>query len=639
MDWPGFNRELRLPHLPNFPIFMLPFHFGFACLAATMTATSFLSRTEIISRLKHILVSLQHDQESDNTNPITILLEALCQSLRWPDGRFEKKAIRQWCRKLQTIAPLEESTSVEDNPTPEPLSQNNTDDASPTQNTSETGECPTPDPRTQHNAPSDDASPTQNTSETGECPTANSTAQKSKKSRVLTSIGKLMKQSELFESWTKDPISFWNQLAQALQLPEGSRDERIKAFFEHAADQESKVEAQKLINRFDSIIAYLKFKEHDPSSSTVRLIKVKEYLEQIGVPPGREKLHFKLLFSGRRRLEFCHLLSKDDVDFGSYFPDGIHFNNISYGALFLDLDDKMWEDRHGWAYRLFNNTVQEFKSQDIIAKLNNSGATVAAQTLLQFRHAFIEPKNLKMAALSEERNSTAARSSTEADSDSTAASNYTSTDINWDSTETSSYLSTEADSVSTIASKRSSTKRACAQSDSDDTRVSKRVRAESDLDGARASKSAPSAVETNNNPVASERTHREGSLHMLVQTVELRGQNAATSETPITNLVSGPYTMQSNKKLSLNSVTIDTFLAQSHHTPNPPDMQNSRPGVIDGISNGLSLENEVNVCVFHASADLECGEEVICGLTQLDIDPFDRKPGCIYRPNGPNRLK
>ncbi|KAL7946804.1 hypothetical protein V8C42DRAFT_318846 [Trichoderma barbatum] len=193
------------------------------------------------------------------------------------------------------------------------------------------------------------------------------------------------------------------------------------------------------------------------------------------------------------------------------------------------------------------------------------------------------------AALSEERNSTAAclskgasdssskgasdSSSTEAsNSSSTAASDSSSTEADSDSTAASNYSSTDADSDSTIASKRSSTKRARAESDLDDTRALKRVRAESELDGMRASKSAPSDVETNNSPVASERAHREGSLHMLVQAVEFRGQNAAASETAITNPVTGPYTMQLNNELSLNSGAINAFLAQNYHTPNLPDM-------------------------------------------------------------------
>ncbi|KAL7783840.1 hypothetical protein V8C37DRAFT_413613 [Trichoderma ceciliae] len=224
-------------------------------------------------------------------------------------------------------------------------------------------------------------------------------------------IKKFEEKAPDFESWTCKPRKFWNPPAlQELQLPELSLDERLKSFCENAAEHKLKIEAQNLVHRLDSIIAYFRYKQRFPRYINVLLSNVEKFLGQIGISIKQADKYYELLLSGRRWLQFCYLLSHNEIDFKKFCYDNINFNNINYGVLFLELDDKI-----------------------ITAILEESGAKLAAKTLLS-------PVN------PEKNNSTAAaskRARTEADLDSTRASKRTRTEADLDGTRALEHACTE----------------------------------------------------------------------------------------------------------------------------------------------------------------------------------------------------
>lgn len=167
-----------------------------------------------------------------------------------------------------------------------------------------------------------------------------------------------------------------------------------------------------------------------------------------------------------------------------------------------------WDTPRSYYYNMKKKALEELPLRNITKISEQSGAKLAAKSLLQHRQAFIG--NLKPPE----------RSSKEA---------------------------------STIALKRSSTKRAHEDSDLDGTRAPKRAREGSDLDSTSTSESAPYNVEANNGTVASEHAPREDRLHVLFQVAKSMDQNEVSSEETIANPISGPHTMQSNNGLSLNS--------------------------------------------------------------------------------------
>ncbi|KAL7908057.1 hypothetical protein GGI35DRAFT_453305 [Trichoderma velutinum] len=506
---------------------------------------------------------------------------------------------------------------------------------------------------------------------------------------ISSLIEKLMVETKTFKLWTEDPLLFFNQSAEALQLSELTLKQRLKSFIRNAAKQTLKVNTQNRIRRLDSIIAYLRFQRHFPSLSYLTRNRVKPFLEYLELPTGPEEQSecYELLSSGRRGLELCYILSKDDTDFKSYDFDAIRFDDIDYSVLFLELDDRIWDISNGWAYKLFKKTIEELKSQDFITKSRSSGVTLVAQTLLQYRQAFIEKgveqpynaANNSMVASNRssaevesdstemsnysrtepDSDSTVASkcSSTVADSDSTETSNFSSTEADPDSTEMSNYSSTEPNSDSTEASKHSSTKRARAESELDDTRTSKRARTVSDLDSTRASEPASSDIEEDSSMVASECARREGRLDILLQAAEWTGQNAAVSEATIADPSSTLHNLRSNNEPFQNSETPGAFFEQGYHqnpaleaqntalhtqnpaldtqnlvmhtqnpaldTQNVMDTKDGDPGGIDGITGELSLEDEDNAWNLGIGIDWDYNEIDLNCLAGLSNSWFD----------------
>lgn len=149
-------------------------------------------------------------------------------------------------------------------------------------------------------------------------------------------IAEFKGKDEDFTSWTYQPDSFWNlSTTQPIAFP------NEQSFFKNTAKQPRDINSLKFIHRLDSVIAYLRYKKKMPREQRVQLSKVKIFLKEIGISIEQAREQQKVLLSGRRRLEFCHLLSKINGKFPQDCYDDTDFEDVDYGVLFLNIDDKL----------------------------------------------------------------------------------------------------------------------------------------------------------------------------------------------------------------------------------------------------------------------------------------------------------
>lgn len=349
------------------------------------------TRTELINTLTQIIHSLQHYPENDTIsllNTIQPFFRLALQTIANTPKELPKEL--QWCRKVQAIAALEESSTpkstedtsasvdgslisnavsknvsvAEDESTaPKPAEESSArfsvDSSSITEDTSAAADESLISVAISQNTSVDEEETTtlqESTSTMEESPAETTPTPLSALSPERTQISnkripylsledeliaELIKKASTFKLWTSDPDLFWQQTAHPLQLLGSTLDERLKAFYEHAAGQESEVEILNFIRRFDSVIAYLEYKRRFPWAYSVSHARVAEFLEQIQVAREQTNKYREFLLCGRRRLLFCHLLSKDQVDFKGFSHNDTRFDDIDYGVLFLGLDDRM----------------------------------------------------------------------------------------------------------------------------------------------------------------------------------------------------------------------------------------------------------------------------------------------------------
>lgn len=286
-------------------------------------------------------------------------------------GKELPKKDIEWCQKWQTIEPPEESKSSESYSTADATTQDNasairdtyiTEDFSTTdattQDASSTADATTQDASSTTDATTQEASSTadattQEASSTTDATTQNDASatqdtfiaaknqRTDKNARSLIDdevVTKFKGKDKEFQSWTHHPDLFWKS-PTTQERPEAILDER--SFFKNTAEQQAEVEALNLIRRFDSVIAYLRYKKKMPLRQLIRLCDVEIFLGKIGIPIEQAPKQQTVLSSGRRRLQFCHLLSKNDADFSKASHDDIKFDDVDYGVLFLEIDDKM----------------------------------------------------------------------------------------------------------------------------------------------------------------------------------------------------------------------------------------------------------------------------------------------------------
>ncbi|KAL7917500.1 hypothetical protein ACQKWADRAFT_325688 [Trichoderma austrokoningii] len=300
------------------------------------------THTELINTLPQIIHSLQQNPENYTISLLNMILPFFRIALQTiANSPRELPKELQWCRKVQAIAALEESSA--------------------------------------HISAAADCSP-------NALQPKMYTKPPSVEDELIT---ELTNKSSTFKEWTSCPDLFWQQAAHPLQLSGSTLDQRLKAFCEHAAGQKSEVEILNFIRRLDSVIAYLEYKRRFPWAYSVSQGRVAKFLEQIQIAREQTNKYREFLLTGRRRLQFCHLLSKDGVDFKDFHHNDTRYDDVDYGVLFLDLDDRMW-DSSGYGYTMLRESVQKLKAKKICTTSENSGARLAAKILLQSRRAFLQ---------------------------------------------------------------------------------------------------------------------------------------------------------------------------------------------------------------------------------------------------------
>ncbi|KAL6898365.1 hypothetical protein GGI43DRAFT_92980 [Trichoderma evansii] len=222
---------------------------------------------------------------------------------------------------------------------------------------------------------------------------------------------------EEFEQWSGDPSSFWDQSAKPLQLTQATYVERFQAFLAQALKEGSQLQIQVILTqpanievfrgfrmhtlhtlrdvsqfqmqiyqyRFTCVLAYQFWIRFSSSTSIYDKVhkltspRIREFLRIAGLPPDNESACSDVLFSGRRRYEFCRQLQ----------PNG---NDVDYGPLFRpDIPDAIWDRPTPYARKKFEKYLEISRSKNISRWSEESGAQSAAKAILDFRHALIWP--------------------------------------------------------------------------------------------------------------------------------------------------------------------------------------------------------------------------------------------------------
>ncbi|KAK0755573.1 hypothetical protein N5P37_011815, partial [Trichoderma harzianum] len=267
------------------------------------------------------------------------------------------------------------------------------------------------------------------------------------------------------------------------------------------------------------------------------------FLTHLGldVDAKRKKKYFTLLYYGKRRLEFCHRLSKMKQQFQD-FSHNVNFEDIKYGFLYLFLDERMW--RKASAFRdIFDETLRVLDIQKVLDAVETSGANLAAKAILQYGQALVQGQP----ALSNGKDINCTLTSDPSEAENAVQEPRAPAD----------------ESNSTAASKRSST-----EAGLDDPTASKRFRQNVDF---------------------------------LVEAVMC--QSATASETVIAN-DSNPQTMQPNNAPSLNNTpsSNNTSSPNSEIDRNLPDTQD---GDMNATSEEPELPDVADLCTINWNKEQE----------------------------------
>lgn len=253
---------------------------------------------------------------------------------RWAIANFGKELSPkdiEWCQKWQTIEPPQESNSPENYSTADATTR----DVSSTTDSQVSSSAA--DATTQDNSSTTGAAVQKNASITQDS-FIRAKYQRKNACSILDDevITKFKRKGNDFKLWTQRPDEFWKPPEDR---PEANFDER--SFFMNTAEQQAKPENLNFIRRLDSVIAYLRYKRKMPLAQSIRLRDVEVFLGEIGIPAEQALKQQAVLRGGRRRLQFCRSLGKNNVDLSEVRHNDINFDDVDYGALFLDIHDKM----------------------------------------------------------------------------------------------------------------------------------------------------------------------------------------------------------------------------------------------------------------------------------------------------------
>ncbi|KAL7940667.1 hypothetical protein V8C42DRAFT_336824 [Trichoderma barbatum] len=573
-----------------------------------MAIKTYPALSETLNTLKETIHSLQTYPEHDSISFLNLVLRILLQAV----ANFGKTLPRElrWCENLPTIEALEESTPTKNQSSIEPTAQDDTccatedipragssspedtaqDDASATQDTSNAERCPTPEdiaqddtccatediPRAGSSSPDDTAQddtccatediPRAGSSSpediaqddtccaTEDIPRAGSSSPDDTAQEEDAMVQELMAQASKFEKWTKDPSEFWKdaESAQTLQLPSSTPNERIHKFIIQAAEAESNDMARNSGRKFDSVIVYRRFRNLYPDLVYHTSEKIQEFGKSLGYSPvqSQEKLD-TLLSRGRRRTEFCHLLSEDGTKPSEFWSD-MDFQHSNYGALFLGVDERMWGNQS--KYRaLYKRTLAQLRSTKIIAALEESGAALAAESILQFRWLVIQ--GLLPPFNNQKSNNMVG---------SISSSRVAVLQSPWSIIQEPPSMFNYQEYNDTAASHQS-----CQSRIQSPSAPPKRSSAEAGFD----------------DPVASKRSCAAPNLNILAQ-LALTGQSPTASET-----ASVLHTMQLNDALSLTPQVVEAFLGERYYTPN---LASHTQNLVDAQDGGPSSSDDIN---------------------------------------------
>ena len=114
--------------------------------------------------------------------------------------------------------------------------------------------------------------------------------------------------SKYFDSWHKDPATFWE--LSLLELPKYSElsatKEKLRVFFTGVLKQDVQLKVRRIQWRFITISAHRQFRRQHPTGK-VTGDKVRLYLRDLGLSVSADEVSrcMSILTSGQRRLEFC----------------------------------------------------------------------------------------------------------------------------------------------------------------------------------------------------------------------------------------------------------------------------------------------------------------------------------------------
>ncbi|EHK19861.1 uncharacterized protein TRIVIDRAFT_224530 [Trichoderma virens Gv29-8] len=272
---------------------------------------------------------------------------------------------------------------------------------------------------TADNTAEDNASTTaDNTAEDNTSTTADNTAQDDEAATQEAMVRELMDQAADFKLWTENPSSFWNLSIEPLTLQEPTLIGRQRTFCLKVTEESPEATILSYISALDSIVMYDIFKQICPSANYISPYYIQEFLQHLGIPiqEGTEEKFHRVLFGGRRRMEFCRVLSegKEKLD--------VNFERFKYGSQMLTLNRRMWWQKGTHYQKQYQKTLDGLKMPKILEAMETTGANLATQILLQFRQECIQ--NAPTLSDKNDINSTVAskRSCTEAGLDGSVAS-------------------------------------------------------------------------------------------------------------------------------------------------------------------------------------------------------------------------
>lgn len=127
-----------------------------------------------------------------------------------------------------------------------------------------------------------------------------------------------------FPEWSREPEKFWAQSKNAPSFKGQDASARCKAFVRHAINNIDTVIILTLQDRFTSILVYQSYRKL-MGAINITIKNVLQYLQRLGIPTQFEPDCSRLLFSGKRRENFCHDIDPDrpEIDYSSQLIPGL----------------------------------------------------------------------------------------------------------------------------------------------------------------------------------------------------------------------------------------------------------------------------------------------------------------------------